>query len=68
MICLKWVPLLEYDLYASEYLPLKSNIELYVFLLMLDGVCLVFISPVKMFWLSDHLYLLLVAKTIVLAR
>lgn len=48
-ICLKWMMALEYDLYASEHPPLKSNMEFYIFLLILDRVCLVFISLVKMF-------------------
>lgn len=61
--CLKWMILLECDLYASEHLPLKSNMEFYIFLLMLDRVFLVFISLVKMFCFSDPLYLLLVAMS-----
>lgn len=53
--------LLEYGLYASEYLPLKSNMECHIFSLKLDRVYLVIISLATMFWSSDPLYLLLVA-------
>jgi len=37
-INLKWMMLLKYDLYISEHQPLKSNMEFYVFLLMLDSL------------------------------